>query len=221
MRSMLDRSLTRRPVHPALWIMAGLMLGIELIFTGVEAGVLPRVFSRTHGFALFAFFDPLFEHARRDGAVTLNLLWSFLTHAFVHGGWLHVALNTAAFLGLGHAICSLSGLRAFFAIFAVSTICGALAFALIADFRGPMVGASGAVFGFLGAVTSWQEQGLRHSGQPRTEVWQRILGLIFINALLDLGLGGMLAWEAHLGGFVGGWLTAYAFPPRAVRAARA
>jgi len=31
MRSMLDRSITRRPVHPALWIMAGLMLGIAML----------------------------------------------------------------------------------------------------------------------------------------------------------------------------------------------
>jgi len=36
---MIDRSVTRRPVHPVLWAMAGLMIGLEVLFAAVEAGL--------------------------------------------------------------------------------------------------------------------------------------------------------------------------------------
>jgi len=212
---MFDPAITRRPVHPVLWLMAGVMMAFELLFAAVEAGHVTPLLSRWQAYVAFAFFDPVFEMALQGYAVDPRLFWTPLTHAFLHGGWMHLLLNTAAFLGLGHFICSSAGLRAVLLIFAVSAISGALAFALISDFSGPMVGASGAIFGFLGAVTAWQERGLRRAGLDRTVIWQRVLGLVALNALLDLGLGGMLAWEAHLGGFVGGWLMAYACPPRA------
>ena len=218
---MLDRALTRQPVHPILWAIAGTMIALEVVFHAVSAGYLSPFLSRWHGYALFAFFDPMFEAATHGAGVSLHLLWSFLTHAFLHGGWLHLALNVAAFLGLGHMISRAAGIGPFLVIFAVTAACGALAFALLSDFRGPMVGASGVVFGFLGTVTSWQEIALRRAGLPRTEVWQRVFGLMLLNGILDLAMGGMLAWEAHLGGFIGGWAIAWAYPPRAAGAARA
>ena len=36
-------------------------------------------------------------------------------------------------------------------------------------------------------------------------LWQSLLGLAVLNAVLWAALGGLLAWEAHLGGFVAGW----------------
>jgi len=60
---MIDRSVTRRPVHPVLWAMAGLMIGLEVLFAAVEAGLAPAVLSRGHAYAVFAFYDLLFEAA--------------------------------------------------------------------------------------------------------------------------------------------------------------
>ena len=42
---------------------------------------------------------------------------------------------------------------------------------------------------------------------------------IAANVVLDIGMGGMLAWEAHLGGFVAGWLIASVVRPRLRRRA--
>ena len=209
----------RRPVHPALWAVAGFMVAVEVVFAAVEAGLLPDTFARYRVYFVFAFWDPLFDHAVETGTPPLQLAWSFLTHALLHGGWLHLGLNTAAFLALGHAVSQMAGIRACLVTTAVSAIAGGLAFGLIAEVDVPLVGASGAIFGLLATLTAWQEQALRRAGLPRTDVWNRIMGLILINLLLDLGLGGMLAWEAHLGGFVGGWLMAYVYPPRLMRPA--
>lgn len=201
-------------VHPALWAMAGLMAALQLVQELAAIGFLPPMFSTRVLFAMFAFWDPLFELARHGQGVHPQLVWSLLTHAFLHGGWLHLGLNVAVFLGLGHAITQAAGLRAALVIFAVSAAAGAVTLGLISDVAGPLVGASGAIFGYLGAFTAWQERMLAHAGLSRNHIWRRVVGLAALNVILALGLGGMLAWEAHLGGFVAGWLLALVIPAR-------
>jgi membrane associated rhomboid family serine protease len=93
-------------------------------------------------------------------------------------------------------------------------VVAALTFGLIAGTMGPMVGASGAIFGMLAVLTAWQERALRLAGLSRSPIWKRIGGLVVVNVLLAFGMGGLLAWEAHLGGWVAGWLLASVFRPR-------
>jgi membrane associated rhomboid family serine protease len=170
----------------------------------------------------FAFYDILFDYWRGVGRFSFSAeppsdtlrLHTFLTHAFLHGGWLHLALNGAAFLGLGHALVQMVGIKRFLAIFSASAVAGALAFGMIAEANGPMVGASGAIFGMLAVITAWQERALRLAGRSRDAIWRRIGALVVVNAVLAFGLGGLLAWEAHLGGWVAGWLLAAVFQPR-------
>ncbi|MGF1445188.1 MAG: rhomboid family intramembrane serine protease [Pikeienuella sp.] len=215
--SLIDPGVTHRPVHPLLWALAGIMVAVELLFAAVDAGVLGPLLGRTHIYDVFGFWDLDFEHAISGNGWPLALSWSPVTYAFLHGGWLHLLMNAAPFLGLGHMITVHAGIGALLQVFLATAIGGALAFALLADFNGAMVGASGVVFGFIGLVTAWQEQMLRRRGEDRSPIWQRILGLIALNAVLDIALAGALAWEAHLGGFVAGWLMASAIRPRRSR----
>jgi membrane associated rhomboid family serine protease len=201
----------RIPVHPVLWIMIAVMIGFELVFSAADAGLLPESLSRWPVYLQFAFFDQAFEHARAGNGVEPQLVWSLLTYAFVHGGWLHLALNGAAFLGLGHALVQAIGIGRFLVVFTVCAVVAALTFGLMADTMGPMVGASGAIFGMLAVLTAWQERALRVAGLSRSPVWRRIGALVVLNAALAFGLGGLLAWEAHLGGWVAGWLLAAVF----------
>jgi membrane associated rhomboid family serine protease len=209
-----DDTPARIPVHPVLWLMIAAMIGFEAMFAAVDAGWLPESLGRWPMYLKFAFFDLIFEYARAGNGVETQLLWSLLTHAFLHGNWLHLALNGAAFLGLGHALVQAIGIVRFTAIFAVCAVAGALAFGLIAETRGPLVGASGAIFGMLAVLTAWQERVLHRAGRSRAAIWKRIAGLVAVNVALAYGLGGLLAWEAHLGGWVAGWLLALAIRPR-------
>lgn len=223
--SMSDAPPPRIPVHPVLWAMIAVMVGFELMFAAVEAGYLPENLGRAEIYLRFAFFgieerggQLLRVFGEFDGRLFAEPLgpaaaWSFLTYAFLHGGWLHLAMNGAAFMGLGHALVQRVGILRFLAIFAVTSVAGAVAFWLMSPAQGPMVGASGAIFGMLAVLTAWQEQALRRMGMSRAPIWQRIGGLVLLNVLLALGLGGLLAWEAHLGGFACGWLMALAIRP--------
>lgn len=204
------------PVHPVLWLMVGVMVLLEVMPAAAEQGWLPQVFHRVWVYTFLAFFDAQFELALHEGVVEPQLLWSLVTYAFVHGGLIHLGLNAAVFLALGHTISRAIGIARTVALFAVTAAAGALTFALMADAQGPLVGASGAVFGFLGTVCVWRLKQLRALGLSPAPVLRLLIGLAVINVALALGLaglGGALAWEAHLGGFVAGWLIGRAWPP--------
>lgn len=219
----LPPAMVRQPVHPMLWTMAAVMAAIQLGMSLSEQGLAPLIFGPVWVYTLLAFFDPLFELARNGGPIEPQLIWSFVTHAFAHGGWMHLGLNAAVFLSLGHAMTRIAGIGTTLICFFACAVAGALFFAVIADFSGPLVGASGAVFGMIGMLTAWEEQALRRQNRSRQVVWTRVFALAAINIVMAIGfgeIGGALAWEAHLGGFVAGWLLAYPLQPRVTLHAR-
>jgi membrane associated rhomboid family serine protease len=217
---------THPPVHPVLWIMVAVMIGFEVLFAAVDAGLFPEGLGRWPVYRQFAFFNlyPVDGAVLRAVPVTLyeatllpagpTAALSFLTYAFLHGGWLHLALNSVAFLGLGHAIVQSVGIGRFLAVFAATAATGAATFNLLSEIAGPMVGASGVIFGLLAMITAWQERTLRFAGRSRSMIWRRIAALVAINLAMAWGLDELLAWQAHLGGWVAGWLMALLFPPR-------
>lgn len=202
------------PVHPVLLSIVFAIVGLEVLQVLAGMGLAPKIFERWLVYSAFAFFDADFERAIHGGGVGAQLVWSTVTHAFLHAGWLHLGLNMAAFLGLGHGIIKAIGLGRFLATFAIAAIAGALTLGVLSEVRGPLVGASGAIFGFLAMVTVWQERALASRRLSRKSIWMRIAGLVAINVVLALGLGGLLAWEAHLGGFVAGWVLGLVWMPR-------
>ncbi len=157
-------------------------------------------------------------------------LTSFLTHMLVHGNLTHLMFNSAWFLAFGGAIALRIGSTRFLAFTAFTGIAGALIF-LAFNFGDavPVVGASGAVSGMMGAVMrflfSAMDRGnfaaLREA--PRTIPLmslseslsdRRVLAItaiwLALNAITALGIPGIsegdsVAWEAHLGGYMAGF----------------
>jgi rhomboid protease GluP len=203
---------------PIIWGMAGFMVLVELVLAASDAGYLPPGL-RYRAYQAFAFHDVLFEAARSGQQVPLGFYASFFTHAFLHGGFAHLLMNTVVFLALGAHLCRAVGERATVLLFLGTAAGGALLFGLVAD-TGlsfvPMVGCSGALFGFLGAMKRWEWRYVTAHDLPKRRFWSTILALVLINVILSLGAlsGASVAWEAHLGGFISGWLAAGAMTPR-------
>jgi len=84
-------------------------------------------------------------------------LWStqpltLMTSCFLHAGWVHLASNMLFLAVFGPPVESRLGWRAFIGLFVASGVLGALAFVLVEPgSTAPMVGASGAIAGVLGA----------------------------------------------------------------------
>ena len=138
--------------------------------------------------------------------------WRFLTAAFLHGGFLHLALNMYALWIVGSVLEPALGRWRFLALYLLSAIGGSVAVLLFASpydlaWVTAVVGASGAVFGLFGAIAMV----LRRLGRDATQ----IVILVAINAVLGFVLPN-IAWQAHLGGLlVGlGLAAAYVYAPR-------
>ena len=137
-----------------------------------------------------------------DGAV-----WQILTSAFTHVGVMHVALNCIGLFILGPVLEQALGRVRMLAVYTVSVFAAGATIMLFADPASSTLGASGGVFGLMGAllIVSW-----RTGGDVR-----QILMLLAINAVVTITIPN-ISWQGHLGGFLGGAAAAavIVFSPR-------
>lgn len=139
-------------------------------------------------------------------------LTALVTHAFLHGGWGHLAMNMIALFALGGFCWKRMGSVNFFGFFGITAAAGAITFALIRpDETGPLVGASGAIFGLLAAFKYIQFAHIADRGvDVRRDAIMFLVQITVLNLVLGLATGGMMAWEAHFGGLAIGWfITPY------------
>lgn len=138
----------------------------------------------------------------------------FATYGFLHGGWLHLAVNMITLWSLGQAVLARVGLRGFALLYVASLLGGAWGFALLASVVAPMVGASGALFGLAGGLLAWAYVDRFSFKEALWPVGRTVLMLGALNLVMWWALDGQLAWETHLGGFVAGWIVALLIDPR-------
>jgi len=208
-----------RPNAPAVLWLVGLTCLPEVLLTLADTGLIDGLLAGLAGgnlrqFALVygAFWRGLlvaWEPAFNAQQVTM-----FLSYALLHGGFVHLVGNMVVVLSLGGLVVGRLGQGGFVILYAVTAIGGAAGFALLSASLSPMVGASGAVFGLIGAWQFWEFQGRRAIGASLAPVGRTLVGLVLVNAAMWWFLDGFLAWEAHLGGFVTGLVWAALASPR-------
>ncbi len=123
--------------------------------------------------------------------------WRLITSAFLHHGPLHLGLNMLALWWFGAPVEIFLGRARFLMLYLVSGLAGS-AGALIATPHSPTVGASGAIFGILGAALVLERQRLYVLGGSALTVI--VINIIFTLAVPGISIGG------HLGGLAGGAL---------------
>ncbi|WP_269716309.1 rhomboid family intramembrane serine protease [Caulobacter sp. NIBR2454] len=141
-----------------------------------------------------------------------------VTSIFLHGGWMHVLLNSAFALAFGTPISRLLGLdlRGAALLLVFFLLCGVgsgAVYALIhAGSMGAVIGASGAVSGMMGAAARLMDRAGHLGPILSPSVMSTGAAWIIVNLLVALfGLtpgtdGAGVAWEAHLAGFAIGLL---------------
>jgi membrane associated rhomboid family serine protease len=123
--------------------------------------------------------------------------WRLLTATFLHGGPFHLGLNMLALWWFGSALEEVLGRGRYLLLYVVSGLAGS-AGALLFTPDTPTVGASGALFGILGAAVVLERQGTHVFGGAA-------LGIIAINLVFTFAVPG-ISIGGHLGGLVGGAL---------------
>ena len=142
----------------------------------------------------------------------------FFGHAFLHLAWWHAALNAFFFFLLGRLPALRLGWWRFSVVFFVGAVLGGVSYvALNWNSDVAAIGASGAVCAVFSAYfLSLRPTWVQSLADPRI---RGQLGMIFFINVVAMGVVSELgwfpiAWEGHLGGFVGGALAYIALAPR-------
>lgn len=148
----------------------------------------------------------LWEETNIDRAETRFAMWPngvhyehqwyrLMTSAFLHASWDHIILNMITLAIIGPAVEAEIGPVRFLAVYLLSALGGSVAFEILADPASTAVGASGAIFGILGA----------YYVLARIRRWdlQTITALLVINIIFSFAVPG-IGWQAHIGGLVAG-----------------
>lgn len=201
-----------RPLPRELLLLAGAIALAEIALQLADRGLLGDPSLRSRVYMVGAFWSGLLRGA--EPIFDLQPYAMFVSHALLHGGLLHMAMNLAVLLGLGRFASDRHGAQIVLPTFLAGALAGGAAFGLLSASPIPMVGASGAIFAFLGVwiVADWRR--LRACGAPVRPVVTRVLTLAALNVAFFFALGGMLAWEAHLGGFLAGLACGVLFETR-------
>ncbi|RBY88823.1 rhomboid family intramembrane serine protease [Blastococcus sp. TF02A-26] len=125
--------------------------------------------------------------------------WRLLTSAFLHIGITHLAFNMLALLLFGAELERTLGRWRYLAVYLLSALGGSVAIQLFGDPRVAVAGASGAIWGLMGAFAVLA---LTQRGDVRG-----IMTLLAINLLVSVLIPG-ISLLGHLGGLVAGFLAA-------------
>ena len=136
--------------------------------------------------ANFALFAP---------SVTNGQWWLLITAGFLHGSIIHLLFNVYILWVLGSQLESIVGKAKFIIIYFGSLLGGSLASYLFSPFGSYSIGASGAIFGLMGAMLV--------VGRERNLDISQITTLVVINVVIGFVLSG-IDWRAHLGGLAAG-----------------
>lgn len=177
------------------------------LIIGIEVVVMLLLTERqTHWVFIHLGFIP----GRFTGAALfepLALLTPF-THMFLHGSWLHLAMNSIMLLAFGSGVERWLGGKKMLALFIICGLFGvATHFILNYGSIYPVIGASGGLSGlFAAAIIMINRQNAGMTG--KYGMWPFILLWIGISVLFGfMGSpdGSQIAWAAHVGGFLGGF----------------
>jgi membrane associated rhomboid family serine protease len=186
-------AITRGETPIATYILIGICVALQLGETLSGAG------AATGGLG----GSSLFVHGALDGPDVANgEVYRLITSGFLHAGFFHLALNMYVLYILGTMLEPGIGRVRFLLIYFVSLLAGSFG-ALVVSPNNLTVGASGAIFGLMGAaVVVLRNRGVNpmQTGLP---LWIGI-NLIFSVAVPGISIGG------HIGGLIGGSLAAVA-----------
>ncbi|GGN66083.1 rhomboid family intramembrane serine protease [Streptomyces albiflavescens] len=172
-----------------------ILIGINLAIYLVQLSV---------GNAFTDRFD-LFGHAVLSGqwqGVADGQWYRMLTSMFLHGSYIHILFNMLSLWWIGGPLEAALGRARYLTLYFVSGLAGSALSYLLAAPNQPSLGASGAIFGLFGATAVLMRR-LNYDMRP-------VIALLVINLIFTFSPGFNIAWQAHIGGLIGGVLVGYA-----------
>ena len=131
-------------------------------------------------------------------------IFRLITYAFLHGSIIHLVVNMYSLFIAGRQVENNFGKVRLLIIYFISALSGGLLSALFSD--GISIGASGAIFGLLGALLYF---GLHFRLYLTDALISKIIPIIILNLLIGFTVTG-IDNACHIGGLIGGFLASMA-----------
>lgn len=137
--------------------------------------------------------------------VAAGQYWRLITAGFLHGGFLHIAMNSYVMFDLVGEVEQFYGRSRLIVAYVFSTFTGFL-LSLFWQPNGTSVGASAAAFGLIGIMLA---MGLRQRSDPMSQAVRSYYGRWAVYAIVFSFLPGGVDIAAHLGGLAGGFAIGF------------
>ncbi|MFB7242463.1 rhomboid family intramembrane serine protease [Streptomyces populi] len=171
------------------------LIGLNLAFYLVQVSV---------GDAFTSRFE-LFGRALLSGevqGVAEGQWYRMLTSMFLHGSVMHILFNMLSLWWIGGPLEAALGRVRYITLYFVSGLSGSALTYLLVGPNQPSLGASGAIYGLFGATAVLYRR-LNYDMRP-------LVGLLVVNLIITFNPGFHIAWQAHVGGLIGGAVVGYA-----------
>ncbi|WP_392486691.1 rhomboid family intramembrane serine protease [Haloimpatiens sp. FM7315] len=145
----------------------------------------------------------VFLGAKYNPFIDAGEYFRLITCSFLHGGLMHITFNMYALYAIGPVIEKAYGKLKYIVIYFVSAFTASLFSYFFSD--GIAVGASGAIFGLLGAMLMLSYKMRNAMGN---EFKKNIIAVIVVNIIIGMSVSNIDNY-AHIGGLLGGIVTSY------------
>ncbi|MDR7253023.1 membrane associated rhomboid family serine protease [Nocardioides sp. BE266] len=137
--------------------------------------------------------------------------WQLITSVFTHVEIWHIAMNMFALFLFGPALEGIIGRTRFLAVYLLAGLGGSVMVLYLSNENGSTVGASGALFGLLGALLVTANKARLNS--------QWLVQNLMLGVIVTVVGWQAISWQGHLGGFLGGAAAAgiIAYAPKGNR----
>ncbi|MEE9313765.1 MAG: rhomboid family intramembrane serine protease [Rhizobiaceae bacterium] len=213
--------------NPPAFNLPGIVLAIGAVLIVVHVVRTYLIGTQTEYWVLYGFsFIPMAYHVPvSELIVPLARFWSPFTYGLLHGDWTHLLVNLVWLSAFGSAVARRFGSARFLVFMLAGTAAGALAHYVFHPMGlAPVIGASGAVSACMGAAVRFAFtpgrpiseatnapalsliQSLANRSIMTFVVLWFVMNWLFGAGVVPLGVEAQIAWEAHMGGFLLGWL---------------
>ncbi len=195
------------PSHPVVLTRALLLINLLLfVITSLlsRGGFMEAVLGGADGLTLIAL------GAKENSLILRGEYWRLLTPIFLHIGIVHLLFNSYALNLFGREVEGLFGSWRFAVVYFLSGIAGSLlSFAFSPN---TSAGASGAIFGVIGAMAAFLIRNRETLGAQGRQHLQSLAFMIGINLFLGVSLPGIDNY-GHIGGLVAGFVLGFLVSP--------
>jgi len=181
---------------------------VKPLITYALLGINVIMFLLTYGYSLLNKVDINYANyifgEKVNSLIMQGEFWRLFVPIFLHGGIMHLAINSYSLYAVGPTVEKIFGRRKFLIIYLIGGVTGNIASFLFSI--NPSVGASGAIFGLMGALLYLLQ---KNKGVIKSSFGTSLIVIIVINLVYGFSNTGIDNF-AHLGGLVGGFLSASA-----------